>query len=135
MNHRKIAFLQEVGITRWQLRKPQLLVNCAPATDCPPAIDTLQFKLLVICHDEDKQHPLMAKIISAFNFELAHVYFCSMRDFENQQSELPAMLWSTLGELEEVKSHQLLNSPAMHQLSNDPVAKKQLWKQFSAFNQ
>jgi DNA polymerase-3 subunit psi len=135
MNHRRIAFLQEVGITRWQLRKPQLLVNCAQNADCPAEIDTSQFKLLVICSDDDIKHPLMTKIIHAFNFEISQVYFCSMHDFENRQGELPHTLWSTLGKLEQVKSHQLLHSPQMHKLTNNPEAKKQLWKQFSVINQ
>ena len=135
MNHQKVVFLQEVGITRWQVRKPELLVNCAPMVDHPPVIDTHQFKLLVICADSDIKHPLMEKIIHAFSFERAQVYFCSMSDFENQQGDLPTYLWSTLGDIKDVQSHQLLNSPPMLKLSHDPIAKQQLWKQFSAFNQ
>jgi len=131
MKHQQALYLQEMGITRWQVRKPDLF----PLSVNLGAIDLSHYKLLLVASTADFAHPLMVNILNAFNLKLSEVYCCSMEQFENQQGQLPALIWSTLGEINQPYGHKLLTSVTIAQLANDANAKKALWKQFSALNQ
>ncbi len=131
MNHQQAVYLQEMGITRWQVRKPNLFPNSKFVSHC----DLSHFSLLVVCHADDFQHPLMQKILSAFNFKLAQVTHCEMDKFEALQGKLPEYIWSTLGLIDVISGCKLLNSPSLSVLTNSPTEKKALWKQFCALNQ
>ena len=126
MQHQKAVYLQEMGITRWQLRKPQLFPNYNPTSDISHA------SLLVVCCDSDIKMPLMEKILSAFSLDKTKVEYFSMQQFEDYQGSLPTFIWSTLGEINSLQEHQVLISPTLTTLNNDPHAKKSLWKQFCA---
>ena len=92
-------------------------------------------KLLVICTEQDKTHPLMSSIIKAFAVDLDNVVYCSLAQFEHQQGALPPLIWSTVGHVEIASDCQLLHSPSIEQLSLHRDAKKSLWKQFCAYQQ
>ncbi|MFT6984311.1 MAG: DNA polymerase-3 subunit psi [Psychromonas sp.] len=130
MKHQQAVYLQEMGITRWQVRKPNLF---SPSDDTEQA-DLSRYSLLVLCSEDDFSHPLMAKILNAFNFSADAVYHCSMAQFEDQQGSLPEYIWSTFGPINQPFGHKLLTSPPISQLENNPKEKKALWKQFCAFN-
>lgn len=130
MKHQQAVYLQEMGITRWQVRKPDLFSQ----SDAAESVDLSRYSLLVLCSEADFAHPLMAKILSAFNFPADAVYHCSMAQFENQQGVLPEYIWSTFGPVNQPFGHKLLTSPPLPELENDPQEKKALWKQFCAFN-
>ena len=130
MKHQKAVYLQEMGITHWQVRKLELF----PQFYDPSQVDLSHFAILVISDKEDFQHPLMEKILSAFKFKKSQVFCCSMQEFENHQGSLPEYIWSTLGKVNQPNGHKLLMSPSIPILAASPEAKKSLWKQFSAFN-
>ncbi|MFT6927530.1 MAG: DNA polymerase-3 subunit psi [Psychromonas sp.] len=130
MKDQQALYLQEMGITRWQVRKPELFpfsFNCA--------IDLSHYKLLLVASTADFAHPLLLSIVNAFNLKLSEVYCCSMAQFKNLQGQLPELIWSTQGEINQPQGHKLLTSVTIDQLVNDAKAKKSLWKQFCAFNQ
>jgi DNA polymerase III subunit psi len=131
MKHQQALYLQEMGITRWQVRKPDLF----PLSVNLCALDLSHYKLLLVASEADFAHPLMVNILNAFNLKLSDVYCCSMDQFENQQGQLPEIIWSTLGKVDQPHGHKLLTSSTIAQLANDGNAKKALWKQFCAFNQ
>ncbi|HEY5715568.1 MAG TPA: DNA polymerase III subunit psi [Psychromonas sp.] len=131
MKHQQAVYLQEMGITRWQLRKPELFPRQINAGD----IDLSHYSLLLIASEADFAHPLLVNILKALHFKLSDVYCCSMAQFENQQGPLPAFIWSTMGKIEHPYGHKLLTSPVIAKLANDAQAKKALWKQFCALNQ
>ncbi len=126
MEHRKAVYLQEMGITQWQLRKPQLFLSC------PLVKEISHATLLVICSKYDITHPLMAKILSAFDVQANQVQYFSMQEFEDHQGTFPTMIWSTIGRVSQLQEHQIIISPPLAQLSQDPLAKKSLWEQFCA---
>lgn len=128
MLHQKSLYLQEMGITHWQVRKPALFTHGSGF----PMLDLSQYKLLFICADDEFNHPLTAAVFMAFNLKESDVCCCSLEQFENQQGDLPAMIWSTLGAIKEVAGHTLLTSPAITELAEQPLAKRQLWEQFCA---
>ncbi|WP_028863541.1 DNA polymerase III subunit psi [Psychromonas aquimarina] len=130
MKHQQAVYLQEMGITRWQIRKPDLF----PRSKNADPVDLSRYSLLVICSDEDFQHPLMEKILTAFKFKTDDVYHCSMSEFEDQQGDLPEYIWTTVGEINQPHGHKLLTSPSLLRLADNPEDKKALWKQFCAFN-
>lgn len=130
MQHQQAVYLQEMGITRWQVRKPNLFSH----SDATEQLDLSRYSLLVLCSEADFSHPLMAKILNAFHFSADSVYHCSMAQFEDQQGALPEYIWSTFGAINQPFGHKLLTSPPISQLENNPKEKKALWKQFCAFN-
>ncbi|MEJ6077505.1 DNA polymerase III subunit psi [Vibrio sp. 1-Bac 57] len=131
MKHQQAVFLQEMGITHWQVRKPALFKT----EEALKQLNLSACKLLVVCTEEDAKHELMAAIISAFQIKSDQVVYCSLAQFENQQGNLPTLIWSTLGEVASSPSHQLLNSPSLAELATNAAAKKVLWKQFCAYQQ
>jgi DNA polymerase-3 subunit psi len=131
MKHQQALYLQEMGITRWQVRKPDLF----PLSLNLCSIDLSHYKLLLVASTADFAHPLMVSILDAFNLKLSEVYCCSTDQFENLQGQLPELIWSTLGEINQPHGHKLLTSPPIVQLAADANAKKALWKQFCSFNQ
>lgn len=131
MKHQQAVYLQEMGITRWQVRKPALFNNI----EATEPRDLSCYSLLVICTDNDFELPLMSNILKAFKFSRHDVYHCSMAEFENHQGKLPEFIWSTMGEIYQVFGHKLLTSIALAQLENNPREKRVLWEQFCAFNE
>lgn len=127
MLHQKALYLQEMGITHWQIRKPALFMKGSGF----PMRDLSACKLLLVCADGEFEHPLTRAILNAFKIKSDDVCCCTMEQFENQQGELPEIIWSTLGEIK-LPGHALLNSPAIAELALQAKAKQQLWKQFCA---
>ncbi|PKG40656.1 DNA polymerase III subunit psi [Psychromonas sp. Urea-02u-13] len=128
MLHQKALYLQEMGITHWQVRKPALFAQGSGF----PMLDLSECNLLFICAEGEFEHPLTLAILKAFNIKESDVCCCSLEQFENQQGNLPAVIWSTLGDVKQVRGHGLLTSPSITQLTQLPHAKKQLWEQFCA---
>lgn len=128
MQHQKALYLQEMGITHWQVRKPALFTHGSGF----PMLDFSACKLLLICAQGEFEHPLTQAILTAFKLKTTDVCCCSLEQFENQQGNLPAMIWSTLGPVNQPNGHVLLTSPAITDLVKQPQAKKQLWEQFCA---
>lgn len=131
MKHQQALYLQEMGITRWQVRKPDLF----PLSLNLCALDLSHYKLLLVASEDDFAHPLMVSILNAFNLKLSEVYCCSTEQYESLQGQLPELIWSTLGEINQPYGHKLLTSSTIAQLANDAKAKKALWKQFCTLNQ
>jgi len=130
MLHQKALYLQEMGITHWQVRKPRLFTNGSGF----PMLDLSECKLLLVCAQGESEHPLTNAILTAFNLKPTDVCSCSIEQFENQQGHLPKIIWSTLGEINQPYGHDLLTSPAIADLAVQPKAKKQLWEQFCALS-
>ncbi|MEL0629373.1 DNA polymerase III subunit psi [Psychromonas aquatilis] len=126
MKHQQALFLQEMGITHWQVRKPELF----KAESTTKQLNLSTCKLLIVCTEQDQQHKLMTAIVSAFSIDIDDVVFCSLEQFENQQGSLPRLIWSTLGKISVAANTQLLHSPSLAVLSKDGKAKKLLWKQY-----
>ena len=131
MKHKQAFFLQEMGITHWQVRKPVLFTTEKESQQLNLSV----YKLLVVCTEQDKKNPLMNEVIRAFDIENDSVVYCSLNQFENQQGTLPEWVWSTLGDIETSPHCKLLYSPSLSELYNKPSAKKSLWKQFCAYQQ
>jgi len=131
MKHQQAVFLQEMGITHWQVRKPALFKT----EEMLKQLNLSACKLLVVCTEQDKKHQLMSSIIDAFAIDNDTVVYCSLAQFENQQGALPELIWSTLGIIEVAATHQLLHSPSLATLATSGSAKKSLWKQYCALQQ
>ena len=128
MLHQKAFYLQEMGITHWQVRKPALFSQGAGF----PLLDLSECKLLFVCKEGEFEDPLTVAILKAFHIKKSHVCCCTLEQFENQQGNLPDIIWSTLGKIKQVRGHDLLTSPSIATLKQQPKAKKQLWEQFCA---
>jgi len=131
MKHQQAVFLQEMGITHWQVRKPALFKT----EEMLKQLNLSVCKLLVVCTEEDKKHELMPAILGAFSINADSVVYCSLAQFESQQGILPQLIWSTIGEIETPALHHLLHSPSLATLAVNGEAKKALWKQFCAYQQ
>ncbi|PKF61759.1 DNA polymerase III subunit psi [Psychromonas sp. psych-6C06] len=130
MLHQKAFFLQEMGITHWQVRKPGLFTQGSGF----PMLDLSACKLLIICAAGEFEHPLTEAVLTAFQISKDEVCCCTLEQFENQQGSLPTIIWSTLGDINQPHGHTLLRSPAIAELALQPNAKKQLWEQFCALS-
>ena len=65
MLHQKALYLQEMGITHWQVRKPGLFTKGSGF----PMLDLSNCKLLFICAEGEFEHPLTGAILKAFQFK------------------------------------------------------------------
>jgi len=130
MLHQKALYLQEMGITHWQIRKPALFTNGSGF----PMLDLSDCKMLFIGVEGEFNHPLTLAIINAFSLKPDDVCRCSIEQFENQQGNLPDLIWSTVGEVNQPAGHTLLTSPMIAELAVQPLAKKHLWEQFCALS-
>ena len=130
MKHQQAVYLQEMGITRWQVRKPALFSDAQGSE----SVDLSRYSLLIICTESDFTHPLLNNILKAFKFPVADVYRYSMDEFENHQGALPEYIWSMMGSVNQSVGHKLLTSPPLSQLEDNPKEKRILWEQFCAFN-
>lgn len=130
MLHQKALYLQEMGITHWQVRRPSLFTKGSGF----PMLNLSECKLLFVCAEGEFDLPLTKAILAAFKIKEGDVCHCSMEQFENQQGDLPDIIWSTLGEIAHPSEHALLVTPAMRDLAKQPTAKKQLWEQFCALH-
>ncbi|AGH80298.1 putative DNA polymerase III, psi subunit [Psychromonas sp. CNPT3] len=127
MQHKKALYLQEMGITRWLLRNGQGFTYLQ--TKLPLVLSTCQ--LLIICAEQDRVAPLLMNILKAFNIKAEQVYYCTMSEFLQLKADLPALIWSTLGAIDEnITGSHVLTSPPLSQLCLDANKKKQLWKQY-----
>lgn len=129
MQHQKAVYLQEMGITHWQVRKPELFTNASGKK----TIDLSAYSILVLIEEEEFNHPLMSKILKAFDFPPEQVYHCCIEEFESLQGTLPEFIWSTLGETNQLHGHKLLTSASISEMVDNPQKKKHLWEQFCAF--
>ena len=129
MIEKKALYLQEMGIARWQVRKPELFSHLQKKQET----DLSTYSLLVLGAELELSNPLMINILKAFKFSVEDVYYCSTREFENYQGTLPEYIWSMAGKFE-LSGHKLLTSPPLSMLANNPKEKKALWEQFCAFN-
>lgn len=131
MKHQQAIFLQEMGITHWQVRKPALFKTAEKLKQLNLSV----CKLLVVCSDQDRKHELMSSILHAFAIESDQVVYCSIEQFESQQGTLPSLIWSTLGKITVSANTKLLHSPSLATLANAGKAKKSLWNQYCAYQQ
>ncbi|MEI6896115.1 MAG: DNA polymerase III subunit psi [Psychromonas sp.] len=130
MLHQKALYLQEMGIARWQVRKPALFIQGSGF----PILDLSGYQLLFVCTTGEFELPLTSEILKAFKLKKTDVCCCSLEQFENQQGVLPQIIWSTLGTINQPDGHALLTSPGIATLAQQPQAKKQLWEQFCALS-
>jgi len=130
MKHQQTVYLQEIGITRWIVRKPALFNR----ESHDELVDLSRFDLLIICSDKDFNHPLVTNILKAFKFTADQVCHCSLTEFENYQGQLPEYIWSTVGNIDPVFGHKFMRSVSIPELDSNPKEKRTLWEQFCAFN-
>ncbi|WP_413700141.1 DNA polymerase III subunit psi [Psychromonas sp. KJ10-10] len=67
MLHQKAFYLQEMGITHWQVRKPALFAQGSGF----PLLDLSDCHLLFVATQEEFEHPLTIAILKAFNIKKA----------------------------------------------------------------
>jgi DNA polymerase-3 subunit psi len=132
MKQRDIQVLQEMGLTYWQVRKPEFFPNMqVPVIDLPESC-----KLLFITDDELNEHDavLFGRIL------------CSMKLKPEQALSLP------LEAVEQVAEHhlkwcwfagcqgahpvgcQVLNSSSLQAMHSNPSSKKALWQQICSYD-
>ena len=131
MNKQQAMFLQEIGITRWMLRKPALFNQLQKTKE----MDISGYALLVLDSTADLENPLLNNILRAFKFPPDNVYYMSQAEFDDYHGELPEFVWSMLEKVSIPDRHKLLSSSSLTELEKDPQQKRALWKQFCAFNE
>ncbi|KKD01810.1 DNA polymerase III subunit psi [Photobacterium halotolerans] len=132
MQQRDMQLLQEMGLTHWQIRKPECFPAWAQSViDLP---DSCQ--LLLVTPDEMDEHDawLFGNILR------------SMKLSPEQALTLPPHALSELGEHHltwcwfagcqgvEPSDCQILHSASLRQMHDHPASKKALWQQICAFN-
>ncbi len=125
MEHKKNAILQELGISLWQIRKPELF--SVPVQ--PEQISLGDSELLLIAESQDRDKPLTQAILKAIGVAPEKVACLSFEQFEAYAGPLPVWVWSTQGEISPVVGHYFLFSPAVDEMVNAPLMKQQLWRQ------
>ena len=131
MNNEKAICLQEMGITRWVLRKPALFNRSQKTKE----MNISHYALIVLDSSTDLENPLLNNILNAFKFLPDSVYYMSQAEFDDYHGELPEYVWSMLGAVSIPEGHKLLSSSSLAELEKNPQQKRALWKQFCAFNE
>ena len=130
MNNRQVAYLHEMGITPWKVRKPDLFDHNVKSK----AMDISHFSLLILNSVTDLVNPLLLNILSAFKFSIDDVYCMSQAELNDYHGELPPLIWSMSTTDVIPDGYHVLKSAPLAELEKSPEEKKLLWEQFCAFN-
>lgn len=131
---RSIAMLQEMGLTVWQLRKPER-VNAHPEINIPE-----NCRLLFVAPEfpENDELELLVKIALSMGVSAEEVYYLTSEQLQllDTPQEI-AWLWFCG---EEKCAHSLIcnRQIASHRLSalkENPLFKKQLWQQIKQYKE
>lgn len=131
MNKRRDLLLQQMGITQWQLVRPERLKGSVQL-ELAPSIQ------LVMLSDQaiDKRAVLFQDIFRAINIDPAHCLTLPFAQLPHLVSSRPLIYWLLSDDTKLSEQTQALcpapraiwQSPSWQSLSHRPLAKRQLWQ-------
>lgn len=131
MNNRRDLLLQQMGISQWQLSRPELLkgsvqINVAPDTR------------LIIISDQtiNKSAVLLQDILRAINIPLQHCLFIKFEQISHLVASSQLIYWLLSDNpplIEQTQSlcsqpYTIWQTPSWQNFSHNPLAKRQLWQ-------
>lgn len=121
MSQRRDTVLQQLGITQWQLRRPEALTGLVGS----PLLSPLHFVLLADPLPS-LSTPLLQDVLRTLQLTEQQVYCCTPASL----AVLPkaALYWS-LGDWAVKPPSRMLLSPPLSELLSSAQAKRQLWQQ------
>ena len=128
MNRRDLL-LHEMGVTQWQLVKPQVLKG-----DAQIRLDQA-VKLVVICEEEQQKSGLFQDLLFALSLQPNEFYWVNHEQFQRIRFEHKLFFLVVEAEEQAVKiQEKYANQPQLH-VENwaellKPESKRKLWKGF-----
>ncbi|AWX15410.1 hypothetical protein CEP48_04145 [Mergibacter septicus] len=128
---RKALLLQEMGITRWQLRRPEIFKGYA--TMYVPS----HVRLLMITTQkiDPSSIPLFQDILRACQLTSEQVMWLEKSQLNRLKThaKLIYCCWGEMPELKTLSSENSWQLPEISQFCQSPTAKRDLWKKIQQF--
>jgi len=132
MDAKRLLQLKQMGLTHWQVRRPQLFSR--PGTELVP--ETLPCELLIvtdIAPDTTAQR-LIANVLVALQLSSDACQIIQGPPDVAQLNDFNGWLWfAGVPAPEQQGSLRLLVTPSLTQLPGSPQAKRALWQQMVAY--
>ncbi|PSV44820.1 DNA polymerase III subunit psi [Photobacterium indicum] len=132
MKQRDIQVLQEMGLTYWQVRKPELFPNMqVPVIDLPESC-----KLLFITDDELNEHDawLFGRILGSMKLTPEQALSLPLEAVEQVAEHHLIWCWFAGCQGAHPVGCQVLNSSSLQAMHSNPSSKKALWQQICSYD-
>jgi DNA polymerase-3 subunit psi len=132
MKQRDIQVLQEMGITYWQVRKPELFPNqVLPVINLPA-----ECKLLFVTAEELNEHDawLFGRILSSMKLTPQQALSLPLSALDQIEEHHLMWCWFAGCQGAHPTGCQVLNSASLKLMHNDPSSKKALWQQICSYD-
>lgn len=131
MKQRDLQILHEIGLTYWQVRKPDFFPELeTPVIDLPA-----HCKLLFVCEDELDEHDrwLFGRILKSMKLTPAQALMLPPQGVEQIRAHQLTWCWLAGCQAAHPAGCQLLTSAALKQMHTNPASKKALWQQICSY--
>ncbi|PSU46745.1 DNA polymerase III subunit psi [Photobacterium frigidiphilum] len=132
MKQRDIQVLQEMGLTYWQVRKPEFFPNMqVPVIDLPESC-----KLLFITDDELNEHDawLFGRILGSMKLKPEQALSLPLEAVEQVAEHHLTWCWFAGCQGAHPVGCQVLNSSSLRAMHSNPSSKKALWQQICSYD-
>jgi DNA polymerase III subunit psi len=132
MKQRDIQVLQEMGLTYWQVRKPEFFPNMqVPVIDLPESC-----KLLFITDDELNEHDawLFGRILGSMKLKPEQALSLPLEAVEQVAEHYLTWCWFAGCQGAHPVGCQVLNSSSLQAMHSNPSSKKALWQQICSYD-
>ncbi|PSW04144.1 DNA polymerase III subunit psi [Photobacterium lipolyticum] len=132
MKQRDIQVLQEMGITYWQVRKPELFPEMQiPVIDLPESC-----KLLFITSDELDEHDgwLFGRILNSMKLTPEQALALPLEALEQVGEHHLVWCWFAGCQGVHPAGCQILTSSSLKAMHSNPATKKALWQQICSYD-
>ncbi|MGR2768304.1 DNA polymerase III subunit psi [Photobacterium ganghwense] len=132
MKQRDLQLMKEMGLTYWQVRKPDFFPGWErSAIDLP-----VSCQLLFVCDDELDEHDrwLFGRILSSMKLSPEQAMALPSSAVELVREHHLTWCWVAGCETAHPAGCQLLTSISLKQMHTNPAAKKALWQQICSYD-
>jgi len=132
MDPKRLLQLKQMGLTYWQVRRPQLFVGSAKNDHCPQ----LQYQMLLVTGEvpDATQQRLIANVLMALQLSADECQITLNAPDTEQLYRFRGLLWyAGIPLSEQAPPQRFLVTPSLSQLLDCPQAKRALWRQMEAY--
>ncbi|MEJ2765507.1 DNA polymerase III subunit psi [Photobacterium sp. MCCC 1A19761] len=131
MKQRDIQILHEMGLTYWQIRKPDFFPELEmPVIDLPESC-----KLLFVCEDELDDHDrwLFGRILNSMKLSPEQALMLPPQGVAQIRVHHLTWCWLAGCQAPHPAGCQVLTSMSLKQMHTNPASKKALWQQICSY--
>ncbi|CZF78971.1 DNA polymerase III subunit psi [Grimontia marina] len=123
--------LKEMGITVWDIRRPECYPDLAPQPVSLPE----HCKLLLVCDAQPSEQEawLFSKVLASMKLSVEQALYLPPQAVNLLGKHQLDWCWFAGTQQTDIDGVKMLTSPSLAVLDNDQLAKKQLWQQIKQY--